>query len=95
MRKADGTYVWWHDIGTAQRDPTGKAVIMSGACIDITEKKRSEAALRKSEDRFRRIMEQSPFSVQVIFSRRKSYLAKQCILQLWGVKKEAMEATTS
>jgi len=84
MRKADGTYVWWHDIGTAQRDPTGKAVIMSGACIDITEKKTVRGGVAEKRGSFSphhgTIAVQRPGD----FSPKKSYLAKQCISAIMG-----------
>ncbi len=55
VRKRDNTYVWWRDRGVCQRDEKGKgkAYRMAGACLDVTEQKRSEQARRKSEERFR------------------------------------------
>jgi PAS domain S-box-containing protein len=53
VRRADGSYIWWHVIGVAERDAAGKAVRMTGSCADITERKRAEAALITSEERFR------------------------------------------
>ncbi|MBI5388367.1 MAG: PAS domain S-box protein [Verrucomicrobia bacterium] len=51
VRRANGSYVWWHDVGCAARDDTGRAVRMAGACVDITERKQAEEALRTSEAR--------------------------------------------
>jgi|GEM_PF-777649 len=49
----EGSYIWWSDIGTCRRDEHGKAYQMSGACTDITTRKRAEEALRKSEARLK------------------------------------------
>jgi PAS domain S-box-containing protein len=53
VRRSDGSYIWWHIIGVAERDAAGKAVRMTGSCVDITERKRAEEALKTSEELFR------------------------------------------
>ncbi len=53
FRKADGDYAEVIDRGYVMRDDQGNAVRMIGAMLDITERKRSEDALRKSESRFK------------------------------------------
>jgi PAS domain-containing protein len=47
VRRTDGTYVWWRARGVCQRDGAGLPYRMSGACVDITERKRSETAMRR------------------------------------------------
>ena len=42
VRKKDGSYVWWKDSGTCMGNDIGQAFQMSGASIDITERKRAE-----------------------------------------------------
>jgi PAS domain S-box-containing protein len=46
IRRADGEYVWWHDVGYAERDREGRPFRMAGTCVDITETKRTEEAIR-------------------------------------------------
>ena len=46
IRRTDGDYVWWHDVGYAERDAAGKPFRMAGTCVDITERKKSEDAER-------------------------------------------------
>lgn len=54
IRHKDGRWIWVHDHGTVTSwTPDGKPLWMSGAHIDITERKRVEQALRESEERFR------------------------------------------
>jgi len=42
VRRADGAWVWWRDTGAAQLDEHGNPRSMAGACVDITERKRTE-----------------------------------------------------
>ena len=46
IRRADGAWVYWHDVGDAERDGAGRPFRMSGTCVDVTERKRAEEALR-------------------------------------------------
>src|SRR5512140_995335 len=46
IRRADGEYVWWHDVGYAERDDEGRPFRMAGTCVDITDAKRTEEAIR-------------------------------------------------
>ncbi|WP_244444604.1 PAS domain-containing hybrid sensor histidine kinase/response regulator [Nitratireductor basaltis] len=51
--RADGTYAEVFDRGHVIRDEHGKAARMIGAMLDLTEQRRSQTALRKSEERYR------------------------------------------
>ena len=59
LRKADGTYCWLHDSSTAVFDGQGELECFFGAAHDITERKRTAELLKESEERFRRLVEQS------------------------------------
>lgn len=57
FRRRDGSYADIFDRGYVIHDAGGNAVRMIGAMIDISERKRTEEALRNSEERFRQLAE--------------------------------------
>jgi len=52
-----GRSIWVREIGEAVRDETGKIIRVQGAFQDITEWKRAEEFLRRSEEKYRQITE--------------------------------------
>jgi PAS domain S-box-containing protein len=50
---ADGREVWLRDIVHVVRDSSGRPVTLRGLTVDLTELRRSERALRQSEDQLR------------------------------------------
>lgn len=58
--RPDGEVRWIFGRGRVIRDAVGKPVRYGGVDVDITNHKLTEAALRESEERFRRLFEQSP-----------------------------------
>jgi PAS domain S-box-containing protein len=63
VRRADGEYCWWFVRNVPLRDETGKLIRWYGTAIDIEDRKRAEQALRKSEERWRSVFENSAIGV--------------------------------
>ena len=52
MRPIGGEYRWVHSRGLCVRDSAGRPIRMVGSVTDVDERKRIEAALRQSEERY-------------------------------------------
>ena len=57
--RPDGQIRWINAIGHGFYDNEGNPFRMTGICIDITERKQNEEALRQSEERFRTVLDTS------------------------------------
>jgi len=62
----DGAVRWLSTSARVVRDESGGAVRMLGATLDITERKVAEDAVRRSEERFRAIVNTSPECVKLV-----------------------------
>jgi len=61
MRAKDGTWVWVLGRGrVVERSARGEPVLLSGTNTDITDRKRTEAALRENQERFLRLANSMP-----------------------------------
>lgn len=70
---------------TVTRVPLDGPPIFTGYIRDITERKRTESALRASETRFRTLVEQSPLSLQIFAPDGRLLQVNRAWEQLWGV----------
>lgn len=60
IRQKDGDWRYWKDVALPLLDENGLPVKWVGVCTDITSRKQSNQALRKSEQQMRAILEASP-----------------------------------
>jgi len=60
LRAADGGYRWVYDSGTPRFSATGEFLGYIGSCIDITERKTSEEAIRSAQTQMRLIADSLP-----------------------------------
>jgi PAS domain S-box-containing protein len=66
VRRVDGQWRWMESRARPRLASSGEFLGMVGCSVDITERKRSEAALRASEAFSRLVLESSPDCVQIL-----------------------------
>ncbi|HYD56387.1 MAG TPA: EAL domain-containing protein [Burkholderiales bacterium] len=79
IQAADGAWKWLHGRGrVVERSPDGRALRMSGTVADVESAKRTEAALRDTEQRFRHVAEaSSEFVWEADAAWRYTYLSER------------------
>ncbi len=63
LRCKDGSYKWIQDRGKSLRDEEGNPLRVVGSHTDISDRKRTEVALRQSEEKFRNLVANIPGAV--------------------------------
>jgi PAS domain S-box-containing protein len=84
FRRADGSYAWVFDRAYAVYDEQGKPIRVIGAMMDITERKRTEEALARSEERYRRFFEAGLAGAYVTSADGRILDCNQAFVQILG-----------
>jgi len=85
--RKDGSVIWVEADMTFLRDPNGRAVGVLGVSRDVTERKRAEEALRESEEKYRRLVEDSLDGI-VIARGLEVVFANRAVLEVLGLQSE-------
>ena len=79
--KKDGSIIWGNLTVSLVREPSGEPGYGIAVIEDITERKRTEEALRASEERYRAVVEQSTEGIYVLDAETKRILETNPSLQ--------------
>ncbi len=83
LKKKDGTPIYASVNATLHRNPNGEVDWIDGVLEDITEQKRSQEALRTSEERYRALAESSPDAIFILNPQLKVEYVNSTGAALW------------
>ena len=86
---ADGRDVWIHDIVSVFQE-SDKRTVLRGVMVDITERKKVEAELRRREDRFRLLIENASDILTVINTAGLIRFQSPSVTRILGYQPEEM-----
>ncbi|HLA13368.1 MAG TPA: PAS domain S-box protein [Pyrinomonadaceae bacterium] len=86
LQNAGGNWRYLEGVITVQRNAQGTAVGVRGVVRDVTDQKTAEAALRESEDRYRRLVELSPEAI-IVHTDGRFVFVNAAAVKLWGASR--------
>ena len=90
----DGQVRWIEDTTTTQCDPEGTIACYQGTVADVTERKEAEEKLRKSEEKFRRIIETAAEGFAMIDDDRRIIDVNAAYCRMLGYEREELIGKT-
>ncbi len=84
MLARDGHVVWFRDEAVIVRDTDGKPLYLQGVMSDITDRKRTEEALRLSEARLRAAIDSLPFDFFMLDENGRYVMQSAGSFSHWG-----------
>jgi len=93
--RKDGTRIWVAENSRIVRDAKGRPLYYEGSVQDITERKQSEEALKKSEERYRSLFEANPLPMWIYDLETLSFLeVNDAAISHYGYRREEFLAMT-
>ena len=92
FRRFDGEFRWFLFRGSPLRDRSGKVAKWYGTNTDLEERKRAEDALRKSEERWRSVFENSAIGVALTDHNGRFLTANHIFQAMVGYTEEELRA---
>lgn len=85
IKRTDGRVVWLKTRGRVYHDEAGKPDRILGTVEDVTEEKEREQKLRKSEQKLRSLIENSPFPIAIYEGLEMTVtMVNKAVIDLWG-----------
>ena len=91
MRREDNTFIWVRDKGKLFRDLDGKPLYITGAVIDITDRKLEQEELQLSRSRFKRLFDANMIGICFWGVDGKVVEANEEYLRIVGVTREEFD----
>ncbi len=95
VRAADGQYRWTRICGrVARRTGDGRAVELAGLNVDVSDRRQAEAALNKSEKRYRTLVESQGEGIGIVDDEERFTFANPAADEIFGVPPGALVGRT-
>ena len=94
LRRADGEYRWHLSRALPQRDEQGRLVKWIGTATDIHDRKRSEEALRDSEDRYKGLVKYSPDAILINRDNRIVFVNEAGLVLFGATRRDQLLGTS-